>query len=261
VASHSVHLLLPWLEASGETGPATADFMTLEPNGLAAIPELAFSPGRYGLTISTQAPASAQLRSWVEGDPSLYRVSATGTAAEPRADFLIPEASRRRIVIESTPQAGRVSPSSGGILIRDLWLQEIVPLPQFLSAVERTLKNKIAIIIAAGREARRLLRPPHLEPFRKPGLPGIDNWKSSPADVFYAALLKDGRLVFKRAGNTKLIFQNKRLRVYAGNNRFQTLIDGVDYAQAQDGLNIVVVDGSDISSHFCRARWDDLLLV
>jgi hypothetical protein len=150
-----------------------------------------------------------------------------------------------RIVIESTPPAGRVSPRPGEVLIRDLWLQKIVPLSQFLSAIERTLEHK-TVIITAGREARWLLRPPHVEHLRQLGLQRIDDWKRSPADVSYAAVIKDGRLVFERAGNAELIYQDKRLRVYSGNSKFQILVDGVDYAQSQDGLNIVVVDGDEL---------------
>jgi hypothetical protein len=260
VTSHKFRLPLPWLEVSGKAGPATAGSLTLKPAASAVTPQLAFSPGKYSLTISAQAPASAQFLIRIEGDPTPYRVSPAGTAAEARVVFRIPEASRRRIVIESIVPAGQVSPGPGDIVIRDLWLQKIVPLALFLSATQRPLKHE-AVIITVGREARRLLRPPDMEHLRQLGLQKIDNWKRSPVDVSYVAVMKDGRLVFESAGSAELIYRDKRLRIYSGNNKFQILVDGVDYAQLQGGLNIVVVDGPDVSSNFCRALWDGQLLV
>jgi hypothetical protein len=139
-------------------------------------------------------------------------------------------------------------------VIRDLWLQKIVPLSQFLSAARLPLEHK-TVIITAGQEAKRLFRPPHLEDLRQLGLQGIDVWINSPAGVSYVAVVKNGRLVFERAGNAELIYQDKRLRVDAGNGKFQILVDGVDYAMSQDGLNIVVVDGPDVSLEWSCPSW------
>jgi mannosyltransferase len=260
VTSHKVRLPLPWLQVSGQAGLASADSLTLEPAASAAIPELGFSPGLYGLTLSAEAPASTQFRIKVEGDPTSYLVSPAGTVAEAMINFRIPKASRRRIVMESILPTGQASPAPGNVVIHNLWLQKIIPLSQFLSAALLPLEHK-TVIITAGQKAKGLLRPPHLGALRQLGLRRIDEWMSRPTGVYYMAVLKNGRLVFERAGNAELIYQDKRLRIDAGNGKFQILVDGVDYAKSPDGLNFVVVDGPDVSSYFCRALWHRQLLV
>jgi hypothetical protein len=255
VTAHKVRLPLPWLEASGQAGQEKTDSLTLESNGSAVTPELAFSPGTYGLTVSAQAPASARFLIRVEGDPATHRFSRAGSAAEGKAVFHIPEASRRKIIIESTRSTAQVPAGAGNIVIRGLWLQKIVPLSQFLSASQGAFQRE-AVIITAGWEARRLLQPGHINHFLQLGPQSINKWKRSPADTSYAAVVKGGRLVFEQAGSAEMIYRDKRLGIYFGNGKFQILVDGVDYAKSQDGLNIVLVDGPDVSSHFCRVLWD-----
>jgi hypothetical protein len=145
-------------------------------------------------------------------------------------------------------------------VIRDLWLQKIISLYQFIADARRTPKHK-TIIITAGQAAKQFLFQPQIGNLGQLGLKQIAGWKNNPFSISYVAVVKDGRLIYERSSEADLVYKDARLRVNVGKNQCLILVDWVDYAKSKNGLNIVVLDGQDVQSHFCRSQAAGPLLV
>jgi hypothetical protein len=253
LTSRRVEVPLSWLSIEGRGVPAEAQHLNLGPGSSGETPRLAFGRGRYLVSVAAQGPAGLNLDLQAEGEPKSHSFSLTGSGRWFEAVVDVPQASRRRIILDVPAVPGATAPSP--VRVERLRIQKLEPLSSLLPESAASLGDR-TLVIAAGGEVQPLLVPALVESFGRLRLAKIQELEGASPAASYIAVFREGRLVFERAKNGPVGYKDKLLMVSSGASgprSCRVVVNHIDYAKSQSGLNFVLVDGENISTFVVRS--------